>query len=93
MRVNCQSQGPSRSCQPLRMGCQKTVTDVLLKTIMQPWLAKGPKPMRVWGKDGMTWPDIIDGGSVETEVRVALATECLGHPLATVMLTVGARGL
>ncbi len=30
------------------------MTDVLLKTILQPWPVKGPKPMRVWGKDGMT---------------------------------------
>ncbi len=49
--------------------------------------------MRVWGKEGMTWPDIVDGGSVETEARVALATEYSEHPLVTVMLTVGARGL
>jgi hypothetical protein len=41
----------------------------------------------------MTWPVIVDGGSVGTEARVALATECLGHPLATMMLTVGAHGL
>jgi hypothetical protein len=69
------------------------VTDVLLKTILQPWLAKGTKPMRLWGKEGMTWPNIIDGGSAETDARVALASERLGHLLATVMLTVGARGL
>jgi hypothetical protein len=49
--------------------------------------------MRVWGKAGVTWPGIIDGGSAETDARVALASECLGHPLATVMLTVGAHGL
>jgi hypothetical protein len=49
--------------------------------------------MRVWGKDGMTWPDIVDGGSAETDARVALAMECLGSPLATVMLTVEAHGL
>jgi hypothetical protein len=49
--------------------------------------------MRVWGKEGMTWPDIIDGGSVGMEARVALGTECLGHPLATMTLTVGACGL
>ncbi len=68
------------------------MTNVLLKTILQPWLVKGPKPMRVRGKEGMTWPNIVDGGSAGTEARVALATECLGHLLATVMLTVGARG-
>ncbi len=69
------------------------MTDVLLKTILQPWLAKGPKSIRVWGKEGMTWPNIIDGGSVGMDARVALAMECLGYPLATVMLTVGAHGL
>jgi hypothetical protein len=65
----------------------------LVEDILQPWLAKGPKPMRVWGKEGMTWPDIVDGGSAGMEASVALATECSGHPLATVMLTFGARGL
>jgi hypothetical protein len=49
--------------------------------------------MRVWGRDGMTWPDIIAGGSAETKASVALATECSGHPFAMVMPTVGARGL
>jgi hypothetical protein len=96
VRGNCRSWGPSRSRQPLRMGWLsgwKTVTNVLLKTILQPWPAKGPKPMRVWEKEGMTWPDIVAGGSAEMEARVALATECLGHPLATVTPTVGARGL
>jgi hypothetical protein len=56
-------------------------------------VGKRLKPMRVWGKEGMTWPAIIDGGSAGMEARVALAMECLGHPLATMMLTVGARGL
>jgi hypothetical protein len=96
VRGNCQSWGPSRSCQPLRMGWPlgwKTVTNYLSKTILQPWLAKGPKLMRVWGKDGMTWPDIVAGGSAKTEARGRLATECSGHPFATVMLTVGAGGL
>ncbi len=55
-------------------------------------LAAGPKPIRVWGKEGMIWPAIVDGRNVETEARVALATECLGHPLATMTLTVEARG-
>jgi hypothetical protein len=49
--------------------------------------------MRVWGKEGMTWPNIVDGGSAGTDARVALAMECLRHPLATVMLTVETRGL
>jgi hypothetical protein len=94
-RGNCHSWGPSRFCQPLRMGWPlgwKTVTDVLSKRIMQPWLAKGPRPMRVWGKDGMTWLDIVAGGRAEMEARVALATEP-GHLFATVKLTVGAREL
>ncbi len=41
----------------------------------------------------MTWPDIIDGGSAAMDAIVALAMECSGHPLATLTLTVGARGL
>ncbi len=45
------------------------------------------------GKEGMTWPAIVDGGSVGMKARVALAMECLGHLLATMMLTVGSRGL
>jgi hypothetical protein len=93
---NCHSLGRSMSLQPLSMGWPlgwKTVTDVLLKTFLQPLSAKGPKPMKVWEKVGMTWPDIVAGGSAGTEARVALATECLGHPLAIVMLTVVARGL
>ncbi len=69
------------------------MTDVLLKTILQPWLANGPKPMRVCGKEDMIWPDIINGGSAGMEARVVLAMDCSGHLLATVMLTVGARGL
>jgi hypothetical protein len=50
------------------------------------------KPMRVWGKDRMTWPDIIAGGSAKMEARVGLATECSGHPFATMTPKVGARG-
>jgi hypothetical protein len=65
----------------------------LVKDNVQPWLAKGPKPMKVWGKDGMAWPDIVAGGSAEMKARVALATEYSGHPFATVTPTVGARGL
>ncbi len=56
------------------------MTDILSQTILQPWLAKGPKPMKVWGKEGMTWPAIVDGERVGTEARVALAMECLGYP-------------
>jgi hypothetical protein len=43
------------------------VTGVLSKTILQPWMAKGPNPMRVCGKNGMTLPDIVDGRNTETE--------------------------
>ncbi len=96
VRRNCHSRGPSRSHQPLKMGWPsgwKTVTDVLSKTILQPWSAKGPKPMRVWGKDGMTRPDIVAGESAEIKASLALATEHSGHPFATMMPTVGARGL
>jgi hypothetical protein len=96
VRGNCHSQGPSRSHQPLRMGWPlgwKTVTDVLSKTTLQPGLAKGPRLMREWGKDGMTWPNIVAGGSTKNNASVALATERSGHPFATVMPTVGAREL
>jgi hypothetical protein len=72
---------------------RKTVTDVLSKTILQPWLVKGPKSMRAWRNNGMTWPDIVDGESAETEATMALATENSGHLFATVMPTVRARGL
>jgi hypothetical protein len=71
----------------------KTGTDILLTTILQPWSAKGPRPMRVWGKDGMTWPNIVAGRRAEIKASVALVTERLGHPFATVMPTVGACGL
>ncbi len=96
MRGNFQSQVPSRSRQSLRIGWPlgwKTVTDVLPKTILQPWLAKGPKPNRVWGKDGMTWPNIVAGGSTETKASMAFAIEHSGHPLVTLTPTVSARGL
>jgi hypothetical protein len=49
--------------------------------------------MRVWGKDGMTWPNIVAGGSAKTKASMAHTTERLGHPFATVTLTVGAHGL
>jgi hypothetical protein len=95
VRGSCHSRGPARSHQPLRMGWLpgwKTVTDVLSKTILQPWLAKGPRPIRVWGEDGMTWPDIVARGSVETKASMALATERSGPSFATVMPTVSQRG-
>ncbi len=49
--------------------------------------------MRVQGKDGMTWPDIVAGGSTKTEASMELATEHSGHLFATVTPMVGARGL
>jgi hypothetical protein len=30
----------------------------LVKTMLHPWSAKGPKPMKVCGKEGMTCPGI-----------------------------------
>jgi hypothetical protein len=39
------------------------MTAVFVKTIVQSWLANGPKPMRVWGKLGMTCPNKAAGGS------------------------------
>jgi hypothetical protein len=44
---------------------------------------------------GERWHDmsnIVARGSVETKAIVALATGRLGHPFATVTLTVGAHG-
>ncbi len=64
----------------------------LVKDNLAALVSEWPKPLRVWGKEGITWPNIVAGGSAETEARVALATECLGHPLATVTLTVGHVG-
>jgi hypothetical protein len=61
-------------------------TAVFVNTIWQPRLAKGPKPMRVWGKEGITWPCIAAGGRDRAEARVALATdhrllrEAVGYP-------------
>jgi hypothetical protein len=60
-----------------------TFTAVLVKTIEQPRSAKGPKPTRVWGKEGITWPCIAAGGRDGTEARVALATDLSGRPFAT----------
>jgi hypothetical protein len=58
------------------------VTVVRVKTILQSWLAIGPKPMRVWGKVGMTCPKEAAGGRAVADARVALATKLLGQPLA-----------
>jgi hypothetical protein len=70
-----------------------TFTAVLVKTIEQPRSAKGPKPMRVWGKEGITWPYITAGGRDGTEARVALATDLSERPFATRTPTEGAFGL
>jgi hypothetical protein len=70
-----------------------TFTAVLVKTIEQLRSAKGPKPMRVWGKEGITWPCIAAGGRDGTEARVALATDLSGRPFATQTPTEGAFGL
>ncbi len=51
------------------------MTAVLVKMIVQSWLANGPKPMRVWGKLGMTCPDKAARGSVVADARVALANK------------------
>ena len=69
------------------------MTAVFVKTIVQSWLANGPKPMRVWGKLGMTCPDKAAGGSAVADARVALATKHSGQPLAKQTPTVGALGL
>jgi hypothetical protein len=65
----------------------------LVKNNLQPWLVKDSRLMRVRGKDGMTWPNIVAGGRAETKASIALATERLGHPFATVMPMVGAHRL
>ncbi len=70
-----------------------TDTAVLVNTIWQPRSAKGPKPMRVWGKDGMTCPRIDAGGRDGAEARVALATDFSGWLFATRTAMVGAFGL
>jgi hypothetical protein len=69
------------------------VTVVCVKTIVQSWLTNGPKPMRVWGKLGITYPNKTAGGRAVADESVALATERLGQPLATWTPTVGAWGL
>ncbi len=69
------------------------MTEVCVKMIMQSWSANGPKPMRVWGKSGMTCPDKAVGGRAVVDERVALATVCLGQLLATQTLMVRAWGL
>ena len=72
-RGNCQRRGLFSSCQPLRVVCPLgwiADTAVLVNTIWQPKLANGPKPMRVWGKEGMMWPCIAAGGRDGAEASV-----------------------
>ncbi len=69
------------------------MTAVHVKTIVQSWLAKGPKPMKVWGKLGMTCPDKAAEGRVVADARVALATKHSGQLLATQTPMVRAWGL
>ncbi len=95
MRRKRHRHGPSCSRHPSRMLCPSgwmTDTAVLVNTIWQPRLAKGPKPMRVWGNDGMTCPRINAGGRDGAEARVVLATDLSGRPFATRTATVGAFG-
>jgi hypothetical protein len=94
VRGNCQSWGPSSSRQPSGIEWPlgwKTVTVALSKTNLQPWLAKGPKPMREWGNKGMTWPAIAARGRADAKESVALATEHSGLPFVMRTLTVGAQ--
>ncbi len=59
------------------------MTAVFVKMILQSWSANDPKPMRVWGKLGMTCPNEAAGGRVVADARVALAIESSGRLLAT----------
>ncbi len=59
----------------------------------QPRSENGPRPIRVWGKEGITWPCMAAGGRYGTEVSVALATDFSGRPFTTLMPMVGACGL
>ncbi len=69
------------------------MTVVGVKTMVHPWSAKEPKPMRVCRKDGITCPDIADRGREDANASVALATEHSGRPLATQTPIVGAKEL
>jgi hypothetical protein len=96
VRGKRQRHGPVSSHQPERIGWPSgwwTVTVVHVKMIVQSWLANGPKPVKVWGKLGMTCPDVAAGGRTVADARVALATKRLGQPLITRTPTVGAWGL
>ncbi len=66
------------------------MTAVCVKMIVQSWLANSPKPMRVWGKLGMTCPDKAARGRAVADARVVLASKHLEPPLATRTPTVGA---
>jgi hypothetical protein len=70
-----------------------TKTACLEKTIWQPRLAKWPKPMRVWGKEGITCPCIATGGRDGAEASIALATDRTGRPFVMQTPTEGAVGL
>ncbi len=96
LRGKRQRRGPSCSSDPSRMlwpSGWMTETACLEKTIWQPRLAKGPKLMRVWGKEGITCPCIAAVGRDGAEASVALATDRTGRPFATRTPTEGAVGL
>jgi hypothetical protein len=96
LRGKRQRRGPSCSRHPSRMLWPSkwvTKTACLEKTIWQPRLAKGPKPMRVWGKEGITCPCIAAGGRDGAEASVALATDCTGRLFTMQTPTEGAVGL
>ncbi len=60
-----------------------TDTAILVKKNVKLRLANGPKPMRVWGKEGIMWPCIAAGGRDGADARVALATDLTERPFAT----------
>ncbi len=68
-----------------------TDTAILVKRIVKLRLANGPKPMRVWGKEGIMWPCIAAGGRDGADARVALATDLTERPFATWTPMAGAR--
>ncbi len=96
LRGKRQRRGLSCSRHPSRMlwpSGWMTETACLEKTIWQPRLAKGPKPMRVWGKEGITCPCIAAVGRDGAEASVALATDHTGRPFAMRTPMEGAVGL
>jgi hypothetical protein len=85
-----------RSYHPLRIHRPSgltAVTSVLVNVMVQPRSANGPRPIRVLGKEGITWPCVAEGGRDGTKASVALATDFSGRPFATLMPMVGACGL